>query len=61
VLNPEHLCGDISIVNLMGQRSDRHKLTGDLWQHFLIRSGSGFYIININYDTGSISRKVVLK
>lgn len=61
IINSQHLEGEISLVNLLGQNIAKYKLTGDAKQEISLNGKTGFYIINVNHQKGSESIKVILR
>ena len=58
ILNPDNLKGQISILNLFGQKVIQTTLTGDTKQHIQLSVPTGCYLVNVISDEGVVTRKV---
>lgn len=59
--NPEHSTGQIRILNLFGQETFKTKLNGEAKQEIFINTPAAYYIVNIVYEKGVVSKKLYIQ
>jgi len=60
ISNPEQLLGNVTIVNLMGQTLIQTQLTGEPDQTVSLTLTEGLYVVQVQADSKSLSRKIVV-